>query len=35
MLWEVKVKVTQLCPSLCDPWTIQSIEFAGPEYWRG
>ena len=27
---EVKVKVTQLCPTLCDP-----MEFSRPEYWSG
>ena len=28
-----KVKVAQLCPSLCDPmdWTVQSMEFSGLE----
>ena len=31
----VKVKVIQLCPILCDPWTIQSMEFSRPEYWSG
>ena len=36
---KVKMKVTQLCPTLCDPhglWTpIQSMEFSRPEYWGG
>ena len=32
---KVKVKVTQLCLTLCDPWTIQSMEFSRPEYWSG
>ena len=32
-MWEVKV--TQLCPTLCSPWTIQSTEFSRPEYWSG
>ena len=27
------MKVTQSCPTLCDP--IQSIEFSRPEYWSG
>ena len=31
----VKVKVTQLCPTLCNPWTIQSMEFSRSEYWSG
>ena len=30
---KVKVKVAQLCPNLCDPWTIQSVESSWPEYW--
>ena len=30
-----EVKVTQSCPTLCDPWTIQSREFSRPEYWSG
>ena len=34
MPWEVKVTVIQLCSRLCDPWTIQSMEFSRPEYWR-
>ena len=29
------VKVAQLCPTLCDPMTIQSMEFFRPEYWSG
>ena len=33
--WKVKVKVAQLCPTLCNPWTIQSIEFSRQEYWSG
>ena len=32
---EVKVKVTQLCPILCNPGTMQSMEFSRPEYWSG
>ena len=31
----VKVKVAQSCPILCDPWTIQPMEFSRPEYWSG
>ena len=31
----VKMKVTQSCPTLCNPWTIQSMEFSRPEYWSG
>ena len=30
-----EVKVAQLCSTLCDPWTIQSMEFCRPEYWSG
>ena len=29
----VKVKLTQLCPTLCDPWTVQPMEFSRLEYW--
>ena len=29
----VKVKLAQLCPTLCDPWTVQPMEFSRPEYW--
>ena len=29
-----EVKVTQSCPTLCDPWTIWSMEFSRPEYWK-
>ena len=25
----------QSWPTLCDPWTIQSMEFSRPEYWSG
>ena len=28
----LKVKVTQSCPTLCDPWTSQSVEFSSPKY---
>ena len=28
----VKVKVAQSCLTLCDPMTIQSMEFSRPEY---
>ena len=27
---KVKVKVTQLCPTLCNP-----MDFSRPEYWSG
>ena len=29
-----EVKVTQSCSTLT-PWTMQSMEFSGPEYWSG
>ena len=29
------VKVTQLCPTLCDPMEYKSVEFSRPEYWSG
>ena len=29
---KVKVKVTQLCPTLCNGI---AMEFSGPEYWSG
>ena len=29
------MKVTQLCLTLYNPWTIQSVEFSRPEYWSG
>ena len=31
------MKVTQSCPTLCDPmdWTIQAMEFSRLEYWSG
>ena len=32
---KVKVKVIQLCLTLCDPMGIQSMEFSRPEYWSG
>ena len=32
---EVKVKVAQSCPALCDSMTIQTMEFSRPEYWSG
>ena len=25
------MKVAQLCPTFCDPWTIQSVEFSRPD----
>ena len=31
----MKVKVTQLCPTLATPWTIQSMAFPRQEYWSG
>ena len=31
----VKMKVTQWCLTLCDPMTIQSMEFSKPEYQSG
>ena len=31
----VKMKVTQWYLTLCDPMTIQSMEFSQPEYQRG
>ena len=30
---KVKVKVTQSCLTLCDPKTIQSMEFSRQKYW--
>ena len=32
---EVKVKVTQSCPTLCDPMDYPVMEFSRPEYWSG
>ena len=29
------LKVTQSCLTLCEPWTIQSMEFSRPEYQSG
>ena len=29
-----KVKVTQLCPTLRPHWTVESMEFSRPQYWR-
>ena len=31
----LKVKVTQSILTLCNPWTIQSMEFSRPEYCSG
>ena len=31
----VKVKVTQSCPTLCNPWTIQSMKLSRPEHCSG
>ena len=33
--YKLKVKVTQSCLTLCDPTTLQSMEFSKPEYWNG
>ena len=33
VLLSVKKKVAQSCLTLCDPMTIQSMEFSRPEYW--
>ena len=33
--FKVKVKVAQLCPTLCNPNGLQSMEFSRPEYWSG
>ena len=32
---KVKVKVTQSCPTLCDPMDYTVLEFSRPEYWSG
>ena len=37
---ESEMKVAQLCPTLCDPWTVAhqaplSMGFSRPEYWSG
>ena len=32
---KLKLKVTQSCPTLFNPWTIQPMEFSRPEYWSG
>ena len=31
----LKVKVTQLCLTLCDTMDDTAMEFSGPEYWSG
>ena len=31
---QTEVKVAQSC-LFVTPWTIQSMEFSGPEYWSG
>ena len=31
----VKVKVVQCCLTICNPWTIQAMEFSRSEYWSG
>ena len=30
-----EVKDAQACLTLCNTWTIQSMEFSRPEYWSG
>ena len=35
LLYNVKVKVYQSCPTLCDPVDSKSMEFSRPEYWSG
>ena len=32
--WKVKGHA-QLCPTLCDPMTIPSMEYSRAEYWSG
>ena len=32
---KVTVKVAQSCLTVCDPWTIQSMEFSWLEYLSG
>ena len=32
---KVKMKVAQLCPTLCNPMDKHSVEFSRPEYWSG
>ena len=32
-IYDMKGKVAQSCPTLCDPQTIQSMEFSRTEYW--
>ena len=32
---KVKAKVAQSCPTLCEQWTLWSMEFSRPEYWSG
>ena len=31
----VKVKIIQLCQTLCDPWAMESMESSRSEYWSG
>ena len=31
-LWYT-VKAVQSCPTLCHPWTLQTMGFSRPEYW--
>ena len=33
--WSISwVKISQSCPTLATPWTLQSMEFSWSEYWR-
>ena len=32
---DYKQMMHKLCPTLCSPMTIQSMEFSRPEYWSG
>ena len=39
-IWHMKVRVTQSCPTLCNPWAVVcqahlSMEFSKQEYWSG
>ena len=29
------LKIFEVYPTLCTPWTIESMEFSRPEYWSG
>ena len=35
LAFDVLGEVAQSCPTLCDPRTIQSLEFFRPGYWSG